>query len=62
MLLAAGHVGMKVVFIPAVLVTMNVVYAATAYPFGRLSDKISRRMLLLFGIGFLIVADVVLAF
>jgi MFS family permease len=61
LLLAAEHVGMAVALIPAVLVTMNVVYAAAAYPFGRLSDRVSRRMLLLFGIGFLIVADLVLA-
>lgn len=61
LLLAAGHVGTAVALIPAVLVAMNVVYAAAAYPFGRLSDRMSRRMLLLLGIGFLIVADVVLA-
>ena len=61
LLLAAGRVGMAVALIPAVLVTMNVVYATAAYPFGRLSDRMSRRMLLVFGIGFLIVADLVLA-
>jgi MFS family permease len=61
LLLTAEHVGMKVALIPAVLVTMNVVYAATAYPFGRLSDRMSRRMLLVLGIAFLIVADLVLA-
>ncbi|HYM78126.1 MAG TPA: MFS transporter [Candidatus Dormibacteraeota bacterium] len=61
LLLAAGHVGMAIALIPAVLVTMNVVYAAAAYPFGHLSDRVSRRTLLLFGIGFLMVADLVLA-
>jgi len=61
LLLAAGHVGMAVALIPAVLVTMNVVYATAAYPFGRLSDSMSRTALLLVGIGFLIVADLVLA-
>lgn len=61
LLLDAQHVGMAIWLIPSVLVTMNVVYAAAAYPFGRLSDRMSRRTLLLFGIGFLIAADVVLA-
>jgi hypothetical protein len=35
--------------IPGVLVVMNVVYAASAYPFGRLADLVSRRMLLTLG-------------
>ncbi|HYK79329.1 MAG TPA: MFS transporter, partial [Micropepsaceae bacterium] len=61
LLLAAEHVGMTVALIPGVLVTMNVVYAAVAYPFGRLSDAMSRRTLLMLGVGFLIAADLVLA-
>ena len=61
LLLAAEHVGLAVALIPSVLVTMNVIYAASAYPFGRLSDALSRRMLLGFGAIFLIVADGVLA-
>ena len=61
LLLAAQHFGLTLALIPGVLVTMNLVYAAAAYPFGRLSDRLSRRMLLLVGIGFLIAADVVLA-
>ena len=61
LLLASQHVGLAIALIPGVLVTMNVVYAASAYPFGRLSDRMSRRTLLLLGIGFLIAADLVLA-
>ena len=61
LLLAAEHVGLAVALIPGVLVTMNVVYAASAYPFGRLSDAASRRMLLVLGVAFLIAADIVLA-
>lgn len=61
LLLAAAHVGLAVALIPGVLVTMNVVYAGAAYPFGRLSDAMSRRMLLLVGICLLIAADLVLA-
>lgn len=61
LLLAAQRVGMAVALIPAILVSMNLVYAASAYPFGRLADRVSRRALLLFGIGFLIAADLLLA-
>lgn len=61
LLLAAEHVGLAVALIPGVLVAMNIIYAASAYPFGRLSDTVSRRMLLAFGAIFLIAADVVLA-
>jgi MFS family permease len=61
LLLAAEHVGLAIALIPGVLVIMNVVYAASAYPFGRLSDVISRRLILALGVGFLIAADVILA-
>jgi MFS family permease len=61
LLLAAEHVGLAIALIPGVLVVMNVVYAASAYPFGRLSDVISRRLLLALGVGFLIAADIILA-
>jgi MFS family permease len=61
LLLAAEHVGLAIALIPGVLVVMNVVYAASAYPFGRLSDVISRRLLLALGVAFLIAADMILA-
>ena len=61
LLLAAEHVGLAIALIPGVLVIMNVVYAASAYPFGRLSDVISRRLLLALGVSFLIAADIILA-
>jgi MFS family permease len=61
LLLAAEHAGMALALIPGVLVTMNIVYAASAYPLGRLSDRMSRRTLLLAGVGILIAADIVLA-
>jgi len=44
-----------------VLVVMNVAYAMSAYPLGRLADTRDRRSLLAVGIGFLIMADLVLA-
>lgn len=61
LLLAAEYVGLAIALIPGVLVIMNAVYAASAYPFGRFSDVVSRRMLLALGAGFLIAADIVLA-
>jgi len=61
LLLDAQHVGLAVALVPGVLVIMNLVYAASAYPFGRLSDRMSRRTLLMLGIGFLIAANLVLS-
>jgi MFS family permease len=48
-------------YTPLVLVAMNVVYSLSAYPFGRLSDRMSHRTLLLFGLVLLIAADLALA-
>ena len=53
LLLAAQHAGMALSLIPAVLVLMNITYAASAYPVGRLADRMSRHNLLLMGIIFL---------
>ncbi len=61
LLLAGQHIGMELALIPSILVAMNLVYAASAYPFGRLADRVSRRGLLLLGIVLLIAADLVLA-
>ena len=40
---------------------MNLVYALSAYPLGRLSDRISHKSLLIGGLALLIVADLILA-
>ena len=40
---------------------MNVVYAVSAYPFGKLADRMSHRTLLAVGLSVLIVSDLVLA-
>ncbi len=61
LLLDARHVGMAVALVPLILVAMNLVYAASAYPFGKLADRASRPDLLLLGTLFLIGADLVLA-
>jgi MFS family permease len=47
---------------PMIFIIMNIVYAATAYPIGVLSDRIGRNGLLAMGILLLIVADIMLAF
>ena len=61
LLLRAQDVGLAESYIPGVLIVMNVVYAIGAYPFGQLSDRVGRRGLLGLGIGFLVVADLILA-
>ena len=62
LLLRAKSVGMPVVWVPLVMVVMNVVYAAISWPAGALSDSIGRYRLLIAGFALLIVADLVLAF
>ena len=61
LLLRAENVGLAVTWVPLILIVMNLVYAASAYPFGKLSDNGSRRQLLAWGIALLIAADLVLA-
>jgi MFS family permease len=43
------------------MVAMNLIYALSAYPFGKLSDQISHMRLLTLGLLVLIAADLVLA-
>ncbi|MCA9421411.1 MAG: MFS transporter, partial [Nitrospira sp.] len=61
LVLRAEHVGLSVTFIPLVMVVMSVTYAASAYPAGKLADRMSRRPLLVVGCLFLMMADVILA-
>lgn len=61
LLLRAQSVGLAVAYVPVVMVVMNVVYAAAAYPAGLAADRFSRRKLLLAGLAVLVLADVVLA-
>ena len=53
--------GLALAWAPAVIAVMSLVYAASAYPAGRLQDRIGARPLLLLGLCALIAADVVLA-
>jgi len=62
LILRAQQGGLPVVWIPLVLVAMNLVYAIAAYPFGRLSDRMSHTRLLALGLVVLIGADLVLAY
>ena len=61
LVLRAQQGGMPVAWVPLVMVAMNVVYSLTAYPFGRLSDRMSHARLLRLGLAVLIAADLVLA-
>jgi MFS family permease len=61
LVLRAQQVGIPMALVPLVMVAMNIVYAASAYPFGKLSDAMSHRKLLGLGLLVLIVADLVLA-
>lgn len=61
LILRAQQQGLPDTYAPLVLVVMNVVYALTAYPAGKLADRMSHRALLGFGLVMLIVADLVLA-
>lgn len=61
LILRAEDAGLSLALIPLVLVVMNVVYAASAYPMGALSDRYDRRLVLAAGFVALILADIVLA-
>ena len=60
LVLRAAQGGVPVALVPLVMVAMNVVYALSAYPFGKLSDRVSHTRLLAFGLVVLIAADLVL--
>jgi len=61
LLLRAQQGGIAVGWIPLVMVVMNAVYSATAYPLGRMADRVSSATLLGVGLVVLLAADLVLA-
>jgi MFS family permease len=61
LVLRAQQGGIPIALVPLVMVAMNVIYAGAAYPFGKLSDNMSHRALLVIGLIVLIAADLVLA-
>lgn len=61
LVLRAQQAGIALALVPLVMVAMNLVYAASAYPFGKLSDRMDHRTLLAAGLVVLVAADLVLA-
>ncbi|KAG8149968.1 MFS transporter [Burkholderia catarinensis] len=61
LVLRAMGSGVPVALVPLVMVAMNVVYALSAYPFGKLADTTSHTKLMVAGLVMLIAADLVLA-
>jgi len=61
LILRAQDVGIGLAFVPLVLVVMNVVYTAVAYPAGVAADRGHRRALLVWGLAALIASDLMLA-
>jgi MFS family permease len=61
LVLRAHDAGLSLAWTPLALVVMNVTYVVSAYPAGRLSDRIDRVWLLASGFAVLIAADLMLA-
>ena len=61
LVLRAQQTGIALALVPLVMVAMNLVYALAAYPFGKLSDRVSHSRLLAGGLLVLVAADLVLA-
>jgi MFS family permease len=62
LVLRANQGGLALAWTPLVLIGMNIVYAACAYPFGKLADRLSHTALLGWGLLLLIAADALLAY
>ncbi len=61
LILRAQDVGIGLGHVPLVLIVMNVVYTASAYPAGAAADRLKARTILIIGMGMLVLADLVLA-
>lgn len=61
LILRGSDVGLQFAWTPLVLVVMNLAYMLSAYPVGRLADRVPRLRLLMFGCIVLVLANVVLA-
>ena len=59
--LRAQQTGVPMAMVPLVMVAMNLIYAASGYPFCALSDAVSHKKLLGIGLAVLVAADLVLA-
>ncbi|MDR2820090.1 MAG: MFS transporter [Desulfovibrio sp.] len=61
LVLRAQQSGIPLSLVPLVMGAMNLVYAVCAYPFGKLSDKMSHNRLLAFSLVMLLCADLLLS-
>ena len=61
LVLRAAEGGLPLAYTPLVVIAMNLVYAVSAYPFGKLSDSTSHSRLLALGLVLLVGADALLA-
>jgi MFS family permease len=61
LILRADSIGMPALWVPFVLIVMNVVYSLAAFPAGVAADVLSRRGLLALGLAALVAADLLLA-
>lgn len=61
LILRSQSLGLRIAYAPLALVVMSLVYTVSAYPAGVLSDRISRRAILVAGLAVLVGADVTLA-
>lgn len=61
LVLRAQQNGLSINWIPAIMVIMSLAYALSAYPVGRLSDRINKKWLLGISLLWLIISDMVLA-
>jgi MFS family permease len=61
LVLRSQQIGIPTALVPLVMVVMSLVYSATAYPFGKLSDSMNHGRLLGWGLCVLVAADLLLA-
>ncbi len=61
LILRAQEVGLSISLVPLVMIVMNLVYSALAYPAGIASDRLPARPLLAVGLVVLVLADLTLA-
>ncbi|VBB46325.1 General substrate transporters [uncultured Desulfatiglans sp.] len=61
LVLRAQGGGIPIAYVPMVMAGMNLVYSGSAYPFGRLSDRMNHDTLMSLGLIVLVAADLVLA-
>ena len=61
LVLRAQQAGIPLALVPLVMVAMNLAFSLSAFPFGRLSDRVEHRKLLALGLVVLVAADLTLA-